>query len=329
LRVLILILLTFTFFVENSKGADPLLAIKLNYDSPVQYCNTPVFVAGNLTIEGTFAITGMKISFSQGFVPGEDELVYSDAIATIKGDWAAQQGYLLLKPNGTSVPTREDYRDAIKSVTYKNNKPIPTLGIRKISITLDDADYFEGHFYQFVSKSEISWRTARDEAASTLYHGLLKGYLATITSEGESHFISQKAKGVGWIGASDEAKEGDWRWITGPEGLDEGGLGVLFYIKNSGPYLGRYSNWDAGEPNNSGNNEDYAHIFYHSSNPGAPLLWNDLPNENGNTEDGPPKGYLSNNHYIMSYFFLCGLSRHLRDFVFRVHAKTQCPQRRK
>jgi len=61
-----------------------------------------------------------------------------------------------------------------------------------------------------------------------MYYGL-RGYLATITSQVENDFIKGKTKGVGWIGASDAAVEGDWRWVTGPEGLEDGGKGLLFW----------------------------------------------------------------------------------------------------
>jgi len=271
------------------KGADPVLAIKLNDTNPVQYCSGLKLVAENLTIEGTFAITGMKISISQGFIPGEDLLDYSNSIGTIQGNWSEQQGYLLLKPNGTSTPSKEDYRDAIKSVTYRNIKPIPTLGNRKISISLDDADYFEGHFYQFISKPGITWTAARDEAAATKYHSLLIGYLATITSKNENDFINLKTQGLGWIGASDHATEGEWRWVTGPEGTMEVGKGLLFWKgtggqakadpANYGPVNSAYQNWNRWDTSNPGNDkmhyepndydnvnidheEDFAHITF-------------------------------------------------------------------
>jgi len=290
LRILFCILVIFTYFVDIAKGVDTFV-IKLNDNSvPVQYCSDPQLIAKDLTIDGTFAITGMKISFSEGYKFGEDELSYSGSIGNIVPTWIAGQGYLLLKGDGNT--TKENYRDAIKLVTYKNNKSVPTLGIRKISITLEDADFLPetGHFYRFVEKSNMSWSAAKTEAESATYYDL-KGYLATITSSVENDFIKLKTKGVGWIGASDAGAEGQWRWVTGPEGMEDGGKGRLFYVTGSGPVAGEFMNWNTGEPNNVNGGENYAHITVFPNNAANSYKWNDLP-DYGGEGDYVSKGYL-------------------------------------
>ena len=324
MKIYAFILLFLAVFAGIARAADPLLAIKLNNSDAVQYCKTPVLVAESLTIEGNFTITGMKISISEGYVAGEDELVYSGSVGNIVGTWAVAQGYLLLR--GDANTTVENFRDAIKSVTYRNSKAIPTLGNRKISITLEDADYLPatGHFYRFISHSGFKWTDAETEAKSDamMYHGL-RGYMATITSQVENDFIRSKTKGVGWIGASDAGVEGDWRWVTGPEGLEDSGLGRLFwkgtgYQAKTNPTFGAvngaYQNWNrfdtpyssslassTWEPNNTGPNgttgpnanpgEDYAHITVFPSNPTDSYKWNDLPNTGG-SGDYASAGYL-------------------------------------
>ena len=137
------------------------------------------------------------------------------------------------------------------------------------------------------------------------YHGL-QGYLATITSAEENAFIQSKTNGVGWIGASDHAVEGEWRWVTGPEGLEEGGKGRLFFRGsggqakadpiNLGPVkdafgIPAYQDWNRWNDSPTGSNmqyepndnshvnidheEDYAHITF----PGK--KWNDYPDSGG------------------------------------------------
>ena len=111
--------------------------------------------------------------------------------------------------------------------------------------------------------------------------------------------------------ASDQAVEGDWRWVTGPEGMEDSLQGRLFWrgradqyaarVPGTGPVLGRYSNWNAGEPNdypddNIPHQEDYAHILNFSGNPNGSRQWNDLPNsgtqDTTQNKDYYPRGYL-------------------------------------
>lgn len=290
MRILFFILVIFAFFVDNAKGAETFV-IKLNNNNvPVQFCTEPELIAKDLTIGGTFAITGMKISFSEGYKSAEDELTYVGSIGNIVSTWFVGQGYLLLK--GDINTTKENYQEAIKLVRYKNNNPIPTVGIRKISITLEDADFLPetGHFYRFIEKSNMSWSAAKTEADVATYYGL-KGYLATITSKVENDFIKLKTKGVGWIGASDARVEGEWRWVTGPEGMEDGNKGRLFYVTGSGPVAGEFTNWNTGEPNNVNGGENYAHITVFPTNPSASYKWNDLP-DSGGQGDYASRGYL-------------------------------------
>ena len=101
---------------------------------------------------------------------------------------------------------------------------------------------FNGHSY-YRSTSSMTWTAARQACAN------MGGYLVTITSAAENNFVFNTWPS-GWIGFTDEAVEGQWRWVTGE------------------PVT--YTNWNGGEPNNAGN-EDYAQ-FVGGGN------WNDLPN---------------------------------------------------
>ena len=297
LKVKLAILIIFEFIMVCAKGADPFVINLNNNSASLHYCNNPVLVAKDLTIEGIPNILGMRISFSEGFIVGEDELFYS-------GKLTRSQPYpgTLELSGGASV---QDYVDAIRTITYKNGKNVPTLGARKITISLSDVDYLPatGHFYRFVSHSRITWMNAKADAESgtMMYYGL-KGYLATITSQVENDFIKLKTKGVGWIGASDAGAEGEWRWVTGPEGLEDNGKGRLFWfgkgidytnnVNGAGPNQGRFNNWNTNEPNDTGNNEDYAHILYSQPQSSNQLRWNDLPNTGGNGSNDTPQGYL-------------------------------------
>ncbi|MDD2880336.1 MAG: DUF4347 domain-containing protein [Rhodoferax sp.] len=132
-----------------------------------------------------------------------------------------------------------------------------------------------GHYYEVVtSGSDISWASAQTGAAGKSFNGLT-GYLATITSATENAFILGKIPSDAWIGASDAATEGTWKWVTGPE------AGTTFSIGNTTPVTqsGQYANWNGSEPNDSGADEDYAEFF--ASGGTAPGKWNDLAGTTG------------------------------------------------
>jgi hypothetical protein len=129
-----------------------------------------------------------------------------------------------------------------------------------------------GHVYEVVEYDEgdedpgVTWNTAQTQAASQTYNGLT-GYLTTITSAEENNYVGSRLSEPGWMGASDSAVEGTWKWMGGPE------TGQQFWSGASGGSAvgGRYSNWSAGEPNNAGN-EDCAQFLS-----GGSAQWNDLP----------------------------------------------------
>jgi hypothetical protein len=134
-----------------------------------------------------------------------------------------------------------------------------------------------GHYYDFVgTPASMSWHEAR-AAAETLVFAGQRGYLATITSQSEQDLLSQRfdVRRDVWIGATDEAVEGEWRWVTGPEGMTDGGRGLLFWRGAQNGVALAYANWAQGEPNNvvtsSSLDEDYAEWNRYRD-----LRWNDI-----------------------------------------------------
>lgn len=110
-----------------------------------------------------------------------------------------------------------------------------------------------GHYYDVV-RDTLSWQNAMSAAAGSTHLGL-QGYLVTLTSAAENSFVASLANGgLFWAAATDEVVEGIWRWAAGPE---------------AGQLLS-YTNWNSGEPNNSGD-EDYLHVNW--VNAGG---WNDI-----------------------------------------------------
>lgn len=92
------------------------------------------------------------------------------------------------------------------------------------------------HYYQRFDNSR-GWHAAK------AYCEKLGGYLAVITSKAEQDFIwtqfgktNTQTEGF-WLGASDEAKEGVWRWVSGERW--------------------KYNNWHSSQPNNAGSYQQH------------------------------------------------------------------------
>ena len=112
------------------------------------------------------------------------------------------------------------------------------------------------HFYQVID-ANLTWVAAQADASSKTYVGL-SGYLVEIGSAAENYFVSNLlGDRYAWIGATDDAEEGVWRW------------------KRSGELV-TYSNWylTDNQPDNSGN-ADYA-VLMGSSYPDIPLVRSDV-----------------------------------------------------
>lgn len=117
---------------------------------------------------------------------------------------------------------------------------------------------YNGHIY-FLTDQNLSWEQAENVAKS------FGGHLVTINNQEEQDWLSttfakpsvenptENYKVLGWIGYTDKDSEGTWKWVSGETST--------------------YTNWDTGEPNNSGGNEDFAQLyerFWHNGK------WNDI-----------------------------------------------------
>ncbi len=163
-----------------------------------------------------------------------------------------------------------DVNNAAASLQYKGSASVLTASVLDVSAG-GDASYNPdtGSFYQYVSTS-LTWTAARSAANSATLNGM-QGYLATVTSADEFTFIKDKTEGSqAWLGGTDQTVEGYWRWIDDP-GVPADESGVLFWLGNytGTAQNGMYTDWNGGEPNNSGD-EDALQITSNG-------LWNDLP----------------------------------------------------
>lgn len=229
-----------------------------------------IVTAFNIVDNDSNSTSGFYIQISSGYAFGEDQLSLTGSHPNIVSSWNAAQAKLTLSPATGSSILYTDIINAVNDVVFFSSNI--NVEAKTFSLTIGEANFLDGHYYDFIPSYAIPWTTAKVNAESMSYYGL-QGYLATITNAAEAQICGELSPGTGWIGASDVETEGVWKWVTGPE------EGTIFWNGNqagSAP-AGMYSNWNSGEPNNAGSGEDYAHITDVSvtTNPGS---WNDLPN---------------------------------------------------
>ncbi len=282
LYVAILIFLSFSFNVTAQTNAAPILTATGNQI----YCpgeSLNITTAFNITDTDDTATEAIYIQISSGYENGQDVLTLTGTHPGVTSSWNATSAKLTITGTGGANVPYTSLIAAVEDVVYINSALNPTSGTRTFSITVGQANYLEStdHYYLYVAQQGIHWDAARDAAEASTYYGL-QGYLATILSEDEAQLIGEQALGTGWIGGTDEAVEGVWRWVTGPE------AGTVFWNGGVNGSTPNYAFWNNGEPNNL-DNEDYAHI----TAPGVGVLgsWNDLPIAGG---DSPyvPQGYI-------------------------------------
>ncbi len=124
-----------------------------------------------------------------------------------------------------------------------------------------DAAAFQGHSYKYFGQ-RLSWKEAKLRCEQ------MGGHLPIVETAAENAFLDQLAHQgfptagrqgfeAVWIGASDEEKEGEWKWINGA------------------PLS--YKNWLANQPNNKQEREHYAVIWLSTDPKRTSGKWSDQP----------------------------------------------------
>lgn len=102
-------------------------------------------------------------------------------------------------------------RDALNGFICEwDGDAAPAVSVRPANVPAD-ATEFQGHWYRLYQK-KTTWKDAKARCEE------MGGHLAYIESKEEQDYIAaqvSKTRDGVWLGATDEAKEGDWRWLNG------------------------------------------------------------------------------------------------------------------
>ena len=215
------------------------------------------------------SMEGITLRITTGFNSANDRMSLPSPPAGITATYSVAKGLLRLRGTATAAV----YQQALRAVQYTQVTPV--TGSRTFVVVAGKAIYLPatGNLYEYVTPGgSISWTDARTAALAKTF-GSYAGHLANISSAEENDVVLTEITGNTWIGASDQAVEGEWRWVDGPE------AGQQFWqgLQNGSVVGARYNNWQAGEPNQYGGGEDYAHMYAGGGQSGK---WNDFPDSN-------------------------------------------------
>jgi gliding motility-associated-like protein len=275
------------------------------------YCpqtSLPIVTAFTINDASDTATEAIYIQITAGFHKDQDLLSLSGNHPTVIAKWNSELGTLKISApiNGNRTPYTELIA-AVKAVVYSNSSNKPS-GNRVFSISTEPMAYLpsNGHFYEFIKAPGITWGDARITAETKNYFGI-KGYLATILNAEEQQLVGEQLGGNGWIGGADFQREGEWRWITGPE------AGTLFWSNlEVGPdgsrkpnifgqgYTPNFMYWNRkngtnNEPDNGSGFENFAHIIDNDPTLGIKSSWTDL------TYEGTTNGPMKSRGFVVEY----------------------------
>ncbi|NBR00568.1 MAG: hypothetical protein EBT97_08985, partial [Actinobacteria bacterium] len=193
----------------------------------------------------TASTVNVVVTPSSGYV----KLTTTTGLSAIPGYTAAQW----TANNSTAIgfnATPAAANTALATLQYQGlaSGTTPTIGVRVTPGSTTVAFLpSTGRYYERVTAT-LTYAQAQTAAAGRTFAGRT-GYLMNVTSAAENDIVVNALGGgsatQGWIGGSDAAVDGVWRWGAGPES------GTQFWngAAAGSAVGGSYTNWASGEPN--------------------------------------------------------------------------------
>ena len=204
--------------------------------------NEPARVFTDLSVNYDQFVNGARVRITGGLETCCDTLYVKYTGASIQQSYDAASGTLRIIGRATGY----EYEKILESVYFLTSSRASTE--RQISWNLGANVVYAsstGHYYEWINSNAWSviptWTKAAEDCSGRTHLGLT-GYLTTITSQTENSLVCDAIANnqIGWVGASDYRSQNTWRWVTGPEGTQDGGLGLRFYYKTCTTYTVPY-----------------------------------------------------------------------------------------
>ena len=105
-------------------------------------------------------LDALYIQISEGYIAGEDQLIYNGSNPNLNTLWSVSEGKLEIKSLDGSELLIQDIINAVYEVVFISSNPSPLD--KSFSFTIGDANYLPSteHFYVYFSAPGISWPEA-------------------------------------------------------------------------------------------------------------------------------------------------------------------------
>ena len=178
-----------------------------------------------------------------------ESIIYEGNASVVKGEGHFGRGAVYFPDGGSNVRISNTldtfWLNPLGNYELEAFVKLKTSILKRLfELRAQGYSFYGGHTFKYFS-SAVTWSAAKTACEE------LGGHLATSTSQEKNTFLTTVTTNRAWLGGTDEAKEGSWKWITGE--------------------AWNYTNWYETEPDNEGGSQSYLEINFTTEG-----KWNDL-----------------------------------------------------
>ena len=114
-------------------------------------------------------LDALYIQISEGYSPGEDQLIYNGSNPDINTSWNVTDGKLEISSLSAEDLPISDIIDAVYEVVFFSSNPNPSD--KSFSFTVGNANFLPstGHYYVYFEQTGITWIQAQQAAENSNY----------------------------------------------------------------------------------------------------------------------------------------------------------------